>query len=1717
MATSIQVDKFATPHGKGEGGGGGTTIIMGGKNGSVPANLNVNTINATTGNIQNLTGRSMTFNDASFIYLVSENGTISKLNGNDLKYENGVISNLTSDSIETGKLKASDIEATNATIDNIISKNITTEYLTVTKQAHFFELVIDKIKSVGGQIILTPASCIADYVIPDSENTMPLYYDVYFRATDEVNREITNDWQVDDQAICQNFNNARTGHSYNVQNKYYWRLVTGILDDVYINFRTGETLPYNTSEAHDYTSAHIWNICLSVNDVNTGNNIDYKTSFDDDPYYPADPGGQDTKRSLLDNIDIAPMELNGHSMAGWTNMESDSENPMVGEMKTYNNIFGIQITPKEGYQLNGAILNKIELSTADDTRLNIGVYFDDNSSQYFPAPLNSTRHYEYDVNANANIEAIIITNSDEPDWHLCHGIRLGNDNSDHDDKQVDVNYNPNSQTTPSEPGPGDNIIQLGYRFHKYPESDSRYDIRRSSAIIISAYHTPDTGINPPSYAQYKKINDFNLSSHRHTYFDADGSKFYGNFYVGPDSDDTSDYVPITDLEAEVYKIIPDYDIITKDVNGDITPGTLKCRFMVPNQSQLSDTVPTGCTFKYWKDNSSSSTTITSGQVNINISDIQDNIILQLLKDGAILDQITKAVVEIDVANGIRGSWTQWIYRNVAKGTTPSIAASWNGTASIPTGWSETSTPPATDYYTWFSTRVISYNQSNSPIYGNWTTPSKLTGDDGQAGTDGKYTEFIYRRFSQIPTWTNNNLNPSYWAANDTEDYLGLAYSVSYSDSPNNKWTDNPRGVNSTYQYEYVSSREFDGEHFGQFNTPALWSKWGEKGQDGDGYEYIYKLADSTPGRPVAPHGDNRDEDYPSDWSDDPLGVTALTGQTKEWVSMRKKTTGVWGSYSSPALWAQYVPQGTQGPVGPQGRNGTDGRDGQDGVSPIEYRLVDCDSTANVAMRLDSSNNITQTLNMNLKFRILRCEGNDSRYLNANEINGKYVYYRMSKSTGTTPSYYYYRLTLATSGYNIAEFTASLTNTNTNIITANNNIIVALIQNSATSFADQYITNYSVYDTTNISITLQSAAMTQVVQGQNASIRNLVTGQQGINSNISDLYQTMNGIQSTVTSINSNYVNQSQLSQTANQIKTEVINEVSDEFNATFETIADLTGLNNNYWYPVSITLQPNVGDAQRIVIDRELLSELGTGQSYSNHDRGFVCVVDWTTVWCGWGTNWNRGSESVGGTWYANECNGYDKDTYRFIHKYDTLWTKVVNGIPENYIAGSIRQNYCVGEEIICLRGGSKYKIQTGWDGTVVTVHRSGYSNSYGEQHTLNVITYYGALILPQVDQMKRSEIIQTADSITMRVNDVNTRLDNGGFTINANTTINGQLTINNSSEQGFIVTGDNGNTSILSKSIGTYNNFKNTATKWILANGSVSHAYWSTSSHSYTTSTNISLGNVKNSTTLRFRSFSCSAHKSNSGDNYSVGSWSGTIQIYNGSSLVKTISNITSSTGEQSYTTTSEGTYSLKLSWSINSLTMNGQSVSSATIDTSFAMYTFIPSGTYTLIGYDGIASNFGNDNTVFFGNEGTYIRYTDDNVLRVNANGIEKYCNGTTGGGSDYYVSNWSPINGCCVRKIGSSGNYNLKKFEDMIVVNITSGTANIYLGTPGNNKGRRIYVKKMRGGCRIYGYASGGSGNYIIPNDGDYDDTSQYRDQNERIRIYISDGTYWYEGYF
>lgn len=96
--------------------------------------------------------------------------------------------------------------------------------LLVRVVATFFELVIQKLRHVGGSIVLSPASmqCIRVEETADA-------YRCYFKAS-EGDKVVANEFVVGDQARCQSFN-LKALDGGGVRTSFYWRLVTAVGDD----------------------------------------------------------------------------------------------------------------------------------------------------------------------------------------------------------------------------------------------------------------------------------------------------------------------------------------------------------------------------------------------------------------------------------------------------------------------------------------------------------------------------------------------------------------------------------------------------------------------------------------------------------------------------------------------------------------------------------------------------------------------------------------------------------------------------------------------------------------------------------------------------------------------------------------------------------------------------------------------------------------------------------------------------------------------------------------------------------------------------------------------------------------------------------------------------------------------------------------------------------------------------------------------------------------------------------------------------------------------------------------------------------------------------------------------------------------------------------------------------------------------------------------------
>lgn len=161
--------------------------------------------------------------------------------------------------------------------------------------------------------------------------------------------------------------------------------------------------------------------------------------------------------------------------------------------------------------------------------------------------------------------------------------------------------------------------------------------------------------------------------------------------------------------------------------------------------------------------------------------------------------------------------------------------------------------------------------------GNWYIDGvdSRTKAQGEAGKDGSDIEYVYYR-----------------SENEDSELSAPFYIDGVLTSG---WTTSPQGITEVYKYEYVSVRQKPaGEDWGAFSNPVIWSKWGEKGQDGDGVYYEYYLSNS-----------NEIPTYSADdsnWKDEPQGVSK--DNQYEYV-VQIKTNGDTSTASTPSLWAKY--------------------------------------------------------------------------------------------------------------------------------------------------------------------------------------------------------------------------------------------------------------------------------------------------------------------------------------------------------------------------------------------------------------------------------------------------------------------------------------------------------------------------------------------------------------------------------------------------------------------------------------------------------------------------------------------------------------------------------------------------------------------------------------------------------------------------------------------
>lgn len=268
----------------------------------------------------------------------------------------------------------------------------------------------------------------------------------------------------------------------------------------------------------------------------------------------------------------------------------------------------------------------------------------------------------------------------------------------------------------------------------------------------------------------------------------------------------------------------------------------------------------------------------------------------------------------------------FIYTSTATIDSPDTpqGGSWDpetNTITAPEGWFD-NVPEERETYLWLSNAFFA---NDGITIESWSTPVRLTGENGQDGVDGNNIEFIYRLLPNRDTYIAlreyiNDGHPLTSGATlevpAVNDDLGI--------EP--KWTNNPSGIDGgNYLIEVVCSRTKKDDVWSAWSLPTYWSMWGEDGMDGAGVEYIFRITSEEftsdmllaefKQHDIYNHPDyQKDNFYPGgnwgvklDWTDEPSDVSET--EPIEWVCIRKKIDGIWGEFSEPKVWGKYAKDG----------------------------------------------------------------------------------------------------------------------------------------------------------------------------------------------------------------------------------------------------------------------------------------------------------------------------------------------------------------------------------------------------------------------------------------------------------------------------------------------------------------------------------------------------------------------------------------------------------------------------------------------------------------------------------------------------------------------------------------------------------------------------------------------------------------------------------------
>ena len=412
-------------------------------------------------------------------------------------------------------------------------------------------------------------------------------------------------------------------------------------------------------------------------------------------------------------------------------------------------------------------------------------------------------------------------------------------------------------------------------------------------------------------------------------------------YAGVSYEYTKELTILRSADMIVYDVVPSVDSVVVDKDGNLNVSSVSCKVYATSSDDKRyalSALPSGYQLKYGYGDTADTALALGGSATASTDHTRITFALYDNK-GALLDQEMVPIVSF----GKDGKGIEYIFKRTTDSTSPGNPTpnDWATNAEyqrtdkeyIPNGWTDDPTGvDAVNLYEWVSKRV-----SVNGHWGAFSDPAEYA-HFGKHAAKATLSDYIVT----IPTDSAGNALAAFSEAISctlvVDGKLCSSLSVSADILPSGV-TISGTTIHVSYAKSYALGKnskvvkvKISGklDNASYSDTITLTILPNVSGVDGDGYEYVFYLSNSStpPSKPSRYNGK-----LSSGWVDDPPSPTddnryVYVSYYEGKVGAPNVSQGLW---SSPALWAYKAPQGDPGPQGKPGPPGPPGSPGKDGV------------------------------------------------------------------------------------------------------------------------------------------------------------------------------------------------------------------------------------------------------------------------------------------------------------------------------------------------------------------------------------------------------------------------------------------------------------------------------------------------------------------------------------------------------------------------------------------------------------------------------------------------------------------------------------------------------------------------------------------------------------------------------------------------------------------